>query len=502
MTAWQTVHVRVNDAATGRPTPVLIRFEGPDGAYYPPFGRLAEFATGRGEDVGGNCRVDGRSFAYIDGACEVRLPVGPVNVWAFKGSEYQPLGQTLVVSPGKMAFRLTIERRRNPRQEGWYPGDTQVYFLPPHAALLEAAAEDLAVVNLLACAVEGNSHPPALPNLLAFSGQRPALESADPLIVVNTRNEHSVLGRLALLNCHRPVYPLLFGGPKGHDDWTLADWCDQCHRKGGLVVAADFFSQRRWERGEVIADLILGKIDALDVAQYWLARSEQAVEFFWPWYYLLLNCGLRVPLVGGSSKDSNTTRLGAVRTYARLAPGEGLTYRNWIEAVRAGRTFVSDSSALLLFTVNGRGPGSILRLPPSAEKVQVRVEAQGLVRFPHLQVIGNGQVVAEGGQPGGSPGPPTDTAVLEAEVPVGEGGWLAARLGYLPGAHTSPVYLESEGRPQQPDPVALRFLRNHLDAMLEWVAREGRFENDQQRQRLAGVFQSAKQTLAGRKGGL
>ena len=42
----QTVHVRVNDAATGQPTPVRIRFEGPGGEYFAPFGRLTEFATG------------------------------------------------------------------------------------------------------------------------------------------------------------------------------------------------------------------------------------------------------------------------------------------------------------------------------------------------------------------------------------------------------------------------------------------------------------------------
>src|SRR5207247_343650 len=90
-------------------------------------------------------------------------------------------------------------------------------------------------------------------NLLAFSGQELALEFPGPLIstglmsfqetpgtlvVVNTLNTHPVLGQLALLNTHRIVFPLRFGGSAGLDDWTLADWCDQCHRKGGLVTWA------------------------------------------------------------------------------------------------------------------------------------------------------------------------------------------------------------------------------------------------------------------------
>ena len=84
----QTVHVRVNDAATGRPTPCRVRFTGPDGAYYAPFGRLSEFATAWGDDVGGNLLLGSQPWAYIDGTCEVRLPPCPVRVQVAKGFEY------------------------------------------------------------------------------------------------------------------------------------------------------------------------------------------------------------------------------------------------------------------------------------------------------------------------------------------------------------------------------------------------------------------------------
>ncbi len=63
-----TVHVRVNDAATGQPTPVRIRLVDSAGVCRMPFGRLTEFATGPGEDVGGQVRLDGDAFAYIDGS--------------------------------------------------------------------------------------------------------------------------------------------------------------------------------------------------------------------------------------------------------------------------------------------------------------------------------------------------------------------------------------------------------------------------------------------------
>ena len=74
------------------------------------------------------------------------------------------------------------------------------------------------------------------PGLEAFSGRASILERNGHHVVVGTHNRHPVLGEVALLHSHRVVYPLNFGGADATDDWSLGDWCDQCHRKGGLVV--------------------------------------------------------------------------------------------------------------------------------------------------------------------------------------------------------------------------------------------------------------------------
>src|SRR5262249_49406608 len=155
------------------------------------------------------------------------------------------------------------------------------------------AAEDVGGVNLLAKEVDlladdcdsKSRRPrrrqfPATPNLLAFSGQRPSLETIGHMVVVNNYNYHGregeghsefgVLGDLSLLNCHRVVFPLRFGGlERGVENWTLADWCDQCHRKGGLVI----WRNKYWHSetpdsycGEALAELILGKVDALEIS--------------------------------------------------------------------------------------------------------------------------------------------------------------------------------------------------------------------------------------------
>jgi hypothetical protein len=491
----QTVHVRVNDAATGQPTPVRVRFTGPDGTYYPPLGRLARFATETGVDVGGNVLIGGEAFAYIDGTCEVPLPPGRIAVAVSKGPEFRPVRTEVNLPPGKLALRFEVERWADLRAEGWYSGDTRAHYLTPHGALLEAAAEDLAVVNLLALESResgAQGQYAALSGILAFSGQRPALESPGYLVVVNTLNQHPVLGRLLLLNCHRPVYPLTFGGEGGLDDWRLADWCDQCHRKAGLVVGDGFFGQ---PHGELLADLILGKVDALQLGEFENPNPDADAEdetVLSDWYRLL-GCGFRVPLTGGSGKSSNREVLGDPRTYARLSPGQELNYKNWSEAVRAGRTFVS-SGPLLTFQANEAEPGGVVRLPAEGGKVRVRATAQSLLPFDRLEVLINGGIVRT--CPTGS----SPSATLDFELPVSASAWLVARC-CSPGvaAQSSPVYVEVVDRPLRPDAGVMGWFAGYVDTMLNWVERKARCANDRQRERLADVFTSARAELLRRQ---
>ena len=75
---------------------------------------------------------------------------GLVTVQISKGPEYRPVEQTVSLAAGQMALRFTIERWADWRAEDWHAGDIRAHDLTPHAALLEGAAEGLAVVQLLA----------------------------------------------------------------------------------------------------------------------------------------------------------------------------------------------------------------------------------------------------------------------------------------------------------------------------------------------------------------
>ena len=183
-------------------------------------------------------------------------------------------------------------------------------------------------------------------------------------------------------------------------------------------------------------------------------------------------------------------KLGCVRTYARLEPNQEFSYGAWIEAVRAGRTFVTDGP-LLSLTVNRHDPGSVLSLANAGQTVRMEAEARSVTPFDRLECVYNGAVVASSAASGDP-----STAMMEADVPIA-GGWLAARCmnGSVVRAHTSPVYLQIEDRPVRPNADTTAPLLTVLDATLAWVLSEARCPSERQREQLRETLQAARQEL-------
>src|SRR5439155_25520919 len=134
------------------------------------------------------------------------------------------------------------------------------------------------------------------------------------------------------------------------------------------------------------------------------------------------------------------------------------------------------------------------------QSVHVKIGVRRAFPPDRLELIVNGKVVAESNSASGSH--------LELDVPMPFGGWLAdaywgceeSQAGFKLLAHTSPVYVQVAGRQPPPDLEAGRKLLKHFDEMLEWVRIQARVENEDQRARLARVFESAKEEVTRRLG--
>jgi len=475
------VHFRVNDATTGKPTPVRLRISDAAGEWYVPWGRYRDFPTGRHEQVGGCVYLDGTKYVYIDGSCELPLPAGvPVTVDISKGPEYLPIRETVTLGAGQMAMRFNLTRWIDTHADGWITADARVHDLNPCDAWLEAAAEGVDFAHVLLTEHDMPSQDGHLyrsvPNLTAFSGQQSAIEKDGVTVAVNTFHSHPVLGHVGLLHSHRPIFPLSFGGDEATDDWSICDWCDQCHRKGGLTVLAEPFT------GEGLIAAILGKIDAVE----WAPGGESA---FLPAYYRLLNAGIRIPLVGASGKCGNRTAVGAMRTYARSER----TLPGWVDAVRAGRTFVTNGPLIDLRVNDKVPPTDNHREHPQAFHIDAK--ARSGTPFEQLEIIANGEVVAMVA----GDGSPCEAEINHDVMPF-RGGWSAVRVRGPGGliAHTSPIWLDFEGTKTVVDARAVAAIRKQVEATREWAEQVGRYEVPKRRTALLERCDAATELLSKR----
>ena len=246
--------------------------------------------------------------------------------------------------------------------------------------------------------------------------------------------------------------------------WTsLAEWADTCRQRQGLAVAVHF----PYPTGEIAADIILGKIDAVelwpqdDFAAHFTPLEQFNTLRYMDWYHYL-NCGYRLPAVAGTDKMGAYMPAGTNRVYAYLGHEE-FNFPNWAKAVRGGNTFAT-SGPLLMFHADGHPPGEEITLGAGGGTIEVSAEAQCFVPFHRLEVIYNGNVVASREEPAGA-----RTIHLTEKVKVPGPGWLAARAASQLGpttmwdfkiaAHTSPVYVRVPGKDLFSPEAATYFLQ-------------------------------------------
>jgi len=217
------LHGQVVDRETGHPTPVRLAFHSADGRYIPPYGHRTEINDGWFQDYGADVKLMDSSFAYVDGTFQVELPVGDVYLEMTKGFEYQPVRRRLEIQPGQRDLKLEIERIANLRSNGWVSADTHVHFLSPTTALLEAGAEGLNLVNLLA-AQWGD----LFTNVGDITNEPLLSRDKENMVWVGSENRQHILGHIGLLGPRAPVFPMSAAGP---DESYLGDplWNSMAH---------------------------------------------------------------------------------------------------------------------------------------------------------------------------------------------------------------------------------------------------------------------------------
>ncbi|HEY8175476.1 MAG TPA: CehA/McbA family metallohydrolase [Gemmatimonadaceae bacterium] len=463
------------DSATRQPISARVSVRVPGGKFFGPDNRWrhADEAILR----------DAQRFEYAywhsPGVDSIAVPVGRVTVDVWRGPEWRTISRTVtVVATRPTALRVTLARMINLPAAGWWGGDVHVHmnyggaYRNTSANLAQQArAEGLNVVENLTVNKEQR-----LPDIVTW---RPGLLfSSSDVIIANGQEFHTGLwGHSAQLGLREHYLLPDYAGYSGTAFASLyptnAAVFDMAHEQGaivGYVHPFDFRPDISMIQGgipyELPVDVAVGKVDYLEVMGY---SDHLITSDIW---YKLLNCGFKIPAAAGTDAFPNFAELrgppGLVRVYAKA--GRTLDHRRWLDAIKAGRTFVTNAP-IVTFTVNGREPGDEIRLASGTRRVRASLTVRSNVPIEHIEIIGNGKIVARMArreQRAERRELIVDTTIT---LPVDRNSWFLARaysdkprfpvLDLYPFASTSPVYVKTDNAPTS--------CRDDAEYFLKWI---------------------------------
>jgi hypothetical protein len=419
----------------------------------------------------------------------VRLPEGQYTVTYTGGPEYLTEEKIFTVDskgPAEIEFRL--ERWIDPAMSGWYSGDHHIHAagcrhyqnpaegVLPDDMMRQVRGERINVSSVLTWG------PDYYYQKQFFSGHDHPLSTKRQLMhydleVSGFPSSHA--GHLVLLNLKDQDYP----GAKRLTDWPTWDlpilrWAKE---QGALVG----FAHSGWGlavHGTDLPNYEVPGFDGIGANEYIVdVTHANAVDFIsavdtpyvWElniWYHTL-NLGFRTRIAGETDFPCiYDSRVGMGRTYASVSGA--VSYGNWLDAVKRGRSYVSDGRAHLMnLTVDGVHIGdtdSELRLPAGSKVPVTLLAAAYLPEHPNrslhelpydeqpywnverarigdsrevaVEIVVNGKLAAS--QKLLADGTPRE---MKFEIPIKASSWVAARI--VPAAHTNPVFVIVDGKP-------------------------------------------------------
>jgi hypothetical protein len=413
----------------------------------------------------------------------LRLPDGTYTVTASGGPEYVTQTKELRIDAGgPRELAIALERWIDPPRLGWFSGDHHIHAagcshyqnptegVLPEDMMRQILGESLNIGSVLTWG------PCYYYQKQFFSGEDNPLSKTDrrmhyDLEVSGFPSSHA--GHLVLLGLKDQDYP------KTHriEDWP--SWDLPILKWGKSQGAVVGFAHSGWGlqvQDRSIPSVEMPAFDGIGANEFIVdVTHPNSVDFISTidtpsvaelsiWYHTL-NVGFRTRIAGETDFPCiYDGRVGIGRTYARI--DGALTYPAWLDALRGGRSYVSDGKSHLLdFTVDGvasgRGGSEIKSSAARTVTAQLRVAAYldplpnesmksrsldlppywdierariGTSREVPVELVVNGRVAAKKNVP--ADGQIHDVAF---DVAIDTSSWIAARI--LPSSHTNPVFV-------------------------------------------------------------
>lgn len=491
------VQVRVVDAETDQTVGARVYASASDGKSYVPHGsyhRLGRLA---------------RHFFHTEGTVTLEVPPGELVLEVMRGFEYLPVRRTVQVVAGEVVpLRVQLRRIAHLRAQGWYSGSNHVHMNyggnlhnTPENLIFMAEAEDLDVVGELIANKDNR-----ILDYQYFTGGLHPLSSETRLLYFNEEYRPPFYGHISLINLTRHLISPFTTGYEGTAIESLypsnTDIFRLAREQGALGAYVHPFAGNQDPLEGVLGvakgfpvDVALGTVDYHEL----MSRANWAGYQVW---HHVLNNGFKVPAVGGEDSISDLHRtaiIGQDRVYAHL--GERLSWEKWLDAIRSGRSFVTNGP-LLDLQVERKMPGEELHLPPKGGRIRVRGRVRSIVPLEHAELVIQGKPLA---LDAGSLRHLSESGAqleFERELEIRQSSWITLQVygsgarhpidDGFPQATTNPVWVYVGDEPIRSSESADYFIRwiEKLTAMAE--ADPG-WRSEKEKAHVLGQFQEGAQ---------
>jgi hypothetical protein len=397
----------------------------------------------------------------VNGSADLDVPEAHYTVIAEHGLEFERIERE-VKAPASV--RITLKPWIRMRDKGWWSGDMHVHHSLQDAPGI-AQAEDL---NFTVLVNRGKQD-------LMKHWPPEAIEKVSDKYWISLRNAEDERhgGSWIFNNLHDP---LVLGREGG--------WYPQ-----GLDYTRQSKAQRAWFDidmpfwWEVPVMVALGEPDSIDILhnqfmQYGIDQSEYwgkprdrnefpgrqgFVDYSMQLYYRYLNLGYRIPPSAGTGTGVMPSPAGYDRVYSKI---DGpFTVEKWYQAIRDGRSFVTNGPMLFVTCKNGT----------------IDVKTQAREPVDRIELIANGQIVEKAAGPN-----------ARFHIDKEKYSWCAVRCflktpDNIRLAHSTPIYLNGASDDARQDAAYFVSWLNELIAQTD----AKRFENEQQRESVLAIYRQA-----------
>ena len=442
---------------------------------------------------------DRSHFILLRGTGSFELPASDdYRIEAYHGTFFRPAVKSFALEFGNdRSLSLRLDPVAPEQQEQWLAADDHIHLVrepeDDPVFLQWMQAEDLAVANFLE--LQRQQHAA----MQWGFGEAAEARVSGHSIRSGHESRSRFYGHTLFLGPSRMIEPLSIGLEYANNSLAFPNpkvLFEQGRKLGALTRFAHFYGSQ--PNSTLLMNLAHDTLDFVEVFQFGVLRMTE--------WYELLNAGFRVVGLAGSDFPANLGRfqswpralplLGPERALVRSRPGES-AYEAWAEGVRRGEVMLTNGP-LLEFSASGRRSGATVDWSGDSHSVAGRAEAVYFRPLERVEVVCNGEVIAQQRGNGSAQRLP-----LDFRIELKESSWIAARVTALPGegepviqAHSNPIYFRREGRPVRAG-SARQGVRDRWSAEVAYYRSGGlEFPDDASREAFLADMEEASRRLA------